>query len=86
MYRRIKDIIFQLGATQVRLAWHDAGTYDVNINQWPKAGGANGKIRFSPEIQHGANAGVALLITLRVCACVRKCARAWAWVRVRACK
>ena len=42
----------------VRLAWHDAGTYDVNIKDWPKCGGAIGSIRFDPEITHGANAGV----------------------------
>ena len=42
---------------QVRLAWHDSGTFDVNINEWPKAGGAIGSIRFSPEITHGANKG-----------------------------
>lgn len=41
----------------VRLAWHDAGTYDVNIKDWPKCGGAIGSIRFDPEINHGANAG-----------------------------
>jgi catalase (peroxidase I) len=42
---------------QVRLAWHDSGTYDVSIKEWPKAGGAIGSIRFSPEITHGANKG-----------------------------
>lgn len=28
----------------VRLAWHDAGTYDASVGdkQWPKCGGANG--------------------------------------------
>lgn len=27
----------------VRLAWHDAGTFDKNIKEeWPNAGGANG--------------------------------------------
>lgn len=47
------------GPVMVRLAWHDAGTFDVNIKaEWPKAGGANGSIRFDPEIQHGANAGL----------------------------
>lgn len=43
----------------VRLAWHDAGTFDKNIKEeWPKAGGANASIRFEPEILHGANAGL----------------------------
>lgn len=44
----------------VRLAWHDSGTYDKDVDQgWPKHGGANGSIRFEPEIKHGANAGLA---------------------------
>mmetsp|Transcript_7017 Transcript_7017/g.30856 ORF Transcript_7017/g.30856 Transcript_7017/m.30856 type:complete len:238 (-) Transcript_7017:1342-2055(-) len=38
----------------VRLAWHDAGTY----NHESKTGGANASIRFEPEILHGANAGL----------------------------
>eukprot|EP00179_Madagascaria_erythrocladioides_P027043 CAMPEP_0198330848 /NCGR_PEP_ID=MMETSP1450-20131203/17199_1 /TAXON_ID=753684 ORGANISM="Madagascaria erythrocladiodes, Strain CCMP3234" /NCGR_SAMPLE_ID=MMETSP1450 /ASSEMBLY_ACC=CAM_ASM_001115 /LENGTH=240 /DNA_ID=CAMNT_0044035179 /DNA_START=105 /DNA_END=827 /DNA_ORIENTATION=+ len=38
----------------VRLAWHDAGTYNAS----DKTGGANGSIRFEPEIAHGANAGL----------------------------
>ena len=38
----------------VRLAWHDAGTYDVKT----KTGGANGSIRFGSEMDHGANAGL----------------------------
>ncbi|CAM9598816.1 unnamed protein product [Chrysoparadoxa australica] len=44
----------------VRLAWHDSGTYDKNIplDKFPDCGGANGSIRFSPEIGHGANAGL----------------------------
>ncbi|GBG84802.1 hypothetical protein CBR_g39178 [Chara braunii] len=42
----------------VRLGWHDSGTYDKNIKEWPKCGGANGSIRFKPEIDHGANAGM----------------------------
>lgn len=48
----------------VRLAWHDAGTYDVNIKDWPKCGGAIGSIRFDPEITHGANAGLASAIKM----------------------
>ncbi|KAL2610659.1 hypothetical protein R1flu_029232 [Riccia fluitans] len=42
----------------IRLAWHDSGSYDKNISEWPKRGGANGSIRFSPELAHGANAGL----------------------------
>lgn len=38
----------------VRLAWHDAGTYNAK----DKSGGANGSIRFSPECDHGANNGL----------------------------
>lgn len=48
----------------VRLAWHDSGTYDKDVKDWPKRGGANGSIRFKPEIEHGANAG--LIIALNI--------------------
>ena len=50
----------------VRLAWHDSGTYDVNLKDepWPKAGGAIGSIRFAPEITHGANKGLAGAVAL----------------------
>jgi L-ascorbate peroxidase len=48
------------GPILVRLAWHDSGTYDESLKdqEWPKAGGAIGSIRFEPEIKHGANAGL----------------------------
>ena len=54
------------GPVMVRLAWHDSGTYDVNLKDepWPKAGGAIASIRFKPEIQHGANAGLANAVAL----------------------
>uniref|UniRef100_A0A0D9W550 L-ascorbate peroxidase n=1 Tax=Leersia perrieri TaxID=77586 RepID=A0A0D9W550_9ORYZ len=42
----------------VRLGWHDAGTYDKNIKEWPQRGGANGSLRFEVELKHGANAGL----------------------------
>ena len=42
---------------QVRLGWHDAGTYDKNIAEWPQRGGANGSLRFEIELKHAANAG-----------------------------
>lgn len=42
----------------VRLAWHDAGTFDQSVPTWPNCGGANGSIRFDPEMNHGANAGL----------------------------
>lgn len=38
----------------VRLAWHDAGTYNVKDG----TGGANASIRFMPEAGHGANNGL----------------------------
>lgn len=48
------------GPVFVRLAWHDSGTYDASVEgEWPAAGGAIGSIRFEPEINHGANAGLA---------------------------
>jgi len=42
----------------VRLAWHDSGTYDQRIKAWPQCGGANGAIRFDPEMTMGANNGL----------------------------
>ncbi|KAL6899788.1 hypothetical protein ACP4OV_006446 [Aristida adscensionis] len=42
----------------VRLGWHDSGTYDKNIEEWPQRGGADGSLRFDPELSHGANAGL----------------------------
>ena len=48
---------FGLRGDQVRLAWHDSGTYDQRIKDWPQRGGANGAIRFDPEMNMGANAG-----------------------------
>uniref|UniRef100_A0A453K723 L-ascorbate peroxidase n=1 Tax=Aegilops tauschii subsp. strangulata TaxID=200361 RepID=A0A453K723_AEGTS len=42
----------------VRLGWHDAGTYDKNISEWPQCGGANGSLRFEIELKHAANAGL----------------------------
>ena len=40
----------------LRYAWHDAGTY----NKKNKTGGPNGSIRFEPEHNHDANAGLAI--------------------------
>eukprot|EP00443_Scrippsiella_acuminata_P003490 CAMPEP_0115217658 /NCGR_PEP_ID=MMETSP0270-20121206/25981_1 /TAXON_ID=71861 /ORGANISM="Scrippsiella trochoidea, Strain CCMP3099" /LENGTH=311 /DNA_ID=CAMNT_0002631561 /DNA_START=75 /DNA_END=1010 /DNA_ORIENTATION=- len=42
----------------VRLAWHDSGNYDKSVAAWPACGGANGSIRFEPEIEYPANAGL----------------------------
>ncbi|XP_008808406.1 probable L-ascorbate peroxidase 4, peroxisomal [Phoenix dactylifera] len=44
----------------LRLAWHDAGTYDVNT----KTGGPNGSIRHEEEYTHGSNAGLKIAIDL----------------------
>lgn len=43
------------GPILVRLAWHASGTYDKDT----KTGGSNGAtMRFAPEGDHGANAGL----------------------------
>lgn len=42
----------------LRLAWHDAGTYDVQT----KTGGANGSIRNEREYTHDANAGLKIAV------------------------
>eukprot|EP00879_Flechtneria_rotunda_P006070 GHRR01006383.1.p1 GENE.GHRR01006383.1~~GHRR01006383.1.p1 ORF type:complete len:326 (+),score=106.95 GHRR01006383.1:365-1342(+) len=43
------------GPVLVRLAWHASGTYDKQTN----TGGSNGAtMRFAPESEHGANAGL----------------------------
>ena len=42
----------------LRLAWHDAGTYDKSKTDFGDRGGANGSIRFSPEVTMGANNGL----------------------------
>ncbi|KAF9622815.1 hypothetical protein IFM89_034050 [Coptis chinensis] len=44
----------------LRLAWHDAGTYDVNT----KTGGPNGSIRNDEELKHSANNGLKIAIDL----------------------
>lgn len=44
-----------IGPTLVRLAWHASGTYSI----FDKTGGSNGAtMRFSPECNWGANAGL----------------------------
>ncbi|XP_034675870.1 probable L-ascorbate peroxidase 6, chloroplastic/mitochondrial isoform X2 [Vitis riparia] len=48
----------------VRLGWHDAGTYNKNIEEWPLRGGANGSLRFEIELKHGANAGLVNAVKL----------------------
>lgn len=50
----------------LRLAFHDAGTYDKNIGigEWPRCGGANGSLRFRKESSQDSNAGMAKAINL----------------------
>ena len=52
----IREIITSqlAGPTLIRLAWHDAGTYDKNAGKW----GPRASMRFSPESDAGANAGL----------------------------
>lgn len=53
------------GPFLVRLAWHDAGTFDKDVQVgWPNHGGANGSIRFEQENSHANNAGLAKAVTL----------------------
>lgn len=60
LYERLQTRYFKLyDETQampllLRLAWHDAGTYDAKT----KTGGPNGSIRFGTMLAHGANAGL----------------------------
>ncbi|CAL9228043.1 unnamed protein product [Arabidopsis halleri] len=44
----------------LRLAWHDAGTYDAQS----KTGGPNGSIRNEEEFTHGANSGLKIALDL----------------------
>ncbi|KMZ69261.1 Peroxidase superfamily protein [Zostera marina] len=44
----------------LRLAWHDAGTFDVKT----KIGGPNGSIRNKEELNHAANSGLKFSIDL----------------------
>jgi L-ascorbate peroxidase len=48
----------------VRLAWHDSGTYDKNVEEWPQRAGANGSLRFPAECAHGCNAGLVSAVEL----------------------
>ncbi|XP_062195506.1 probable L-ascorbate peroxidase 4, peroxisomal [Phragmites australis] len=60
--RALRALISSKGCAPImlRLAWHDAGTYDVNT----KTGGANGSIRYEEEYTHGSNAGLKIAIDL----------------------
>ncbi|KAF3796444.1 L-ascorbate peroxidase 3 [Nymphaea thermarum] len=61
--RLLRALIAQKGCAPImlRLAWHDAGTYDATM----KTGGPNGSIRNEEEYSHGANNG--LKIALNFC-------------------
>ncbi|CAG8707061.1 3152_t:CDS:2, partial [Acaulospora colombiana] len=62
VYNQIADILEDndyddgsYGPVFIRLAWHASGTYDKNTN----TGGSDGStMRFSPESDHAANAGL----------------------------
>ncbi|CAN6481287.1 unnamed protein product [Victoria cruziana] len=61
--RLLRALIAQKGCAPImlRLAWHDAGTFDKTM----KTGGPNGSIRNEEEYTHGANNG--LKIALNFC-------------------
>ncbi|KAL3720561.1 hypothetical protein ACJRO7_005385 [Eucalyptus globulus] len=50
----------QCAPIMLRLAWHDAGTYDATT----KTGGPNGSIRNEPELRHGSNGGLEIAVDL----------------------
>mmetsp|Transcript_13352 Transcript_13352/g.25068 ORF Transcript_13352/g.25068 Transcript_13352/m.25068 type:complete len:252 (-) Transcript_13352:22-777(-) len=59
-YQAIRDSLYAvyrkdpIMSTILRLAWHDAGTYD----KASKTGGPNGSIRFQVELSHDSNKGL----------------------------
>ncbi|XP_030535913.1 L-ascorbate peroxidase 3 [Rhodamnia argentea] len=50
----------QCAPIMLRLAWHDAGTYDART----KTGGPNGSIRNESELKHGSNNGLKIAVDL----------------------
>uniref|UniRef100_A0A0E0QUF8 Plant heme peroxidase family profile domain-containing protein n=1 Tax=Oryza rufipogon TaxID=4529 RepID=A0A0E0QUF8_ORYRU len=60
--RDLRALIASKGCAPImlRLAWHDAGTYDAKT----KTRGANGSIRHEEEYTHGSNAGLKIAIDL----------------------
>lgn len=50
----------QCAPIMLRLAWHDAGTYDAKTN----TGGPNGSIRNEHELRHKANSGLKIAVDL----------------------
>eukprot|EP00252_Welwitschia_mirabilis_P015088 TRINITY_DN33223_c0_g1_i1.p1 TRINITY_DN33223_c0_g1~~TRINITY_DN33223_c0_g1_i1.p1 ORF type:complete len:291 (+),score=64.93 TRINITY_DN33223_c0_g1_i1:267-1139(+) len=60
--RELRALIAEKNCAPImlRLAWHDAGTYDAKT----KTGGANGSIRNEDEYSHGSNRGLKIAIDL----------------------
>ncbi|ERN18233.1 probable L-ascorbate peroxidase 4 [Amborella trichopoda] len=60
--RDLRALIAQKNCAPImlRLAWHDAGTYDAKTN----TGGPNGSIRNEEEYKHGSNSGLKIAIDL----------------------
>ncbi|GMH06558.1 hypothetical protein Nepgr_008398 [Nepenthes gracilis] len=50
----------QCAPIMLRLAWHDAGTYDAKTN----TGGPNGSIRNKQELNHSSNNGLSIAVDL----------------------
>ncbi|KGN48935.1 probable L-ascorbate peroxidase 3 [Cucumis sativus] len=58
--RDLRALIFKekCAPIMLRLAWHDAGSYDAKT----KTGGPNGSIRFMNELNHTANKGLKIAV------------------------
>ncbi|XP_038881071.1 L-ascorbate peroxidase 3 [Benincasa hispida] len=58
--RDLRALIFKekCAPIMLRLAWHDAGTYDAKT----KTGGPDGSIRFMDELNHTANKGLKIAV------------------------
>jgi catalase (peroxidase I) len=49
----------------LRLAWHDASSFDCTSDKgWPLHGGANASIRLVPELDYPSNKGLAVALSL----------------------
>jgi hypothetical protein len=44
--------------------WQHLCVQDVGSSKWPNCGGANGSIRFDPELRHAANGGLSVALAL----------------------